>query len=214
MIEHQTHSIVVVGNMNPRIFHPFWFVKEGLIPESEAEAAKIEVIHPDVAVFSTDWMDIQVTRERFIAKTSMEAFFEPLRDFTIGVFDLLGHTPISALGVNFELHVSLRKEKIEELSDQIVPDKFWKERNIDPQLNQFSMRIDKPKGAFFERYIVLKIQPSKLLESGLFLDFNNHFQFSSNPMDLHYSPEVGITLKDEWESIKKEVHEITRSIIK
>lgn len=213
MIEQQAHSIVVVGNMNPRIFHPIWFAKEELLPASEAENARIEVIHPDVAVFSTPWLNIQVTRQQFIANTSMQAYFEPLRDLVIGVFELLGHTPAVALGVNFEMHMPLREEKLAQLSNQMAPDTFWKERNIEPNIEELKIRIDKPKGHISERYISLTIQASKLLDTGLFLSFNNHFQLASGASDFHSARETADILKKEWDAVQKEVIEITQKIV-
>jgi hypothetical protein len=46
-------GIVLVGSFNPRIFQPAWFAAENLIREEEEQAAKIELIHRQVAIFST-----------------------------------------------------------------------------------------------------------------------------------------------------------------
>ena len=45
------HSIVLIGNFNPKIFQPAWFGSEGLIQKKEAEQSTIEIIHPDVVIF-------------------------------------------------------------------------------------------------------------------------------------------------------------------
>ena len=44
-------GIVLVGSFNPRIFQPAWFATENLIREEEEQAAKIELIHRQVAIF-------------------------------------------------------------------------------------------------------------------------------------------------------------------
>jgi hypothetical protein len=44
-------SIVLVGNFNPAIFQPAWLAAKGLIRESEASAAVVEVIHPELAQY-------------------------------------------------------------------------------------------------------------------------------------------------------------------
>ena len=67
-IEIEGVSIVLLGDFNPKIFQPAWFAAQELIRKEEAESAEIEVIHPEVVVFSLDWLRIQVTRNRWISE--------------------------------------------------------------------------------------------------------------------------------------------------
>src|SRR5688500_14696309 len=92
----QSVDIVVVGNFNPAIFHPTWFTSNDLIRAQEADAAEIQVVHPEVASFKAAWLAITCTRDRFHASTTQEAYYEPLRDLAWGVLDLLSHTPLTA----------------------------------------------------------------------------------------------------------------------
>lgn len=49
-------GVVLVGSLNPAIFTPAWFALHGLLPESAAESAELEVAHPQLTRFSTDWL--------------------------------------------------------------------------------------------------------------------------------------------------------------
>jgi hypothetical protein len=54
-------TIVVVGSFNPAIFHPAWFSRCNLIRQEEADSAKVEIVHSEVAQFSGDWFSVQRT---------------------------------------------------------------------------------------------------------------------------------------------------------
>jgi hypothetical protein len=71
-----------------------------LIREIEAQKANIEVIPNEIVRFSLDWVDFEITRERFELKSSQEPYFEPIKDLAISIFNALNETPIKALGIN------------------------------------------------------------------------------------------------------------------
>lgn len=98
--EEYYHSIVIRGDFNPAIFQPAWFAAEKLIGEKEAEAANVQIVHRDAAIFSADWLSLEVTQDRFSASTSHEQYVEPLQDLVIGTFILLSHTPLRMLGIH------------------------------------------------------------------------------------------------------------------
>jgi hypothetical protein len=41
------HSVVLLGNFNPKIFHPAWFGAQQLIGKQEEEGSKVEIVHSD-----------------------------------------------------------------------------------------------------------------------------------------------------------------------
>jgi hypothetical protein len=212
MTEQDTHSIVVVGDMNPTIFHPLWFSKEGIIPEHEAEGAEIRVIHPDITAFAAGWFDLQVTRQKFILKTKMEAYYEPLRDLAVSTFTSLSHTPIRALGVNFEIH---RKVKdLRGLVSKFAPGDFWEDKELNPQFETLSIRLDKKELPNDERYLKITLEPSALIKDGVFINFNHHIgvahdaSHSDNPGHL-----LANIIGENWVRIKDEVSDITKKIL-
>ena len=62
-------SVVLLGDFNPAIFTPAWFVLHGLLPEDVAESAELRIAHRQVTEFVAEWLRIQVTSERFFAET-------------------------------------------------------------------------------------------------------------------------------------------------
>ena len=46
-------TVVLLGDFNPKIFHPMWFANHGVLREAEATEATIEVVHSDVCSFSS-----------------------------------------------------------------------------------------------------------------------------------------------------------------
>ena len=45
-------SIVFIGSFNPAIFHPSWYVAEGLWSKTELENAEVDVIAADIMLIS------------------------------------------------------------------------------------------------------------------------------------------------------------------
>lgn len=119
-------SIVLLGSFNPGIFHPAWFQKEELLPEIEAEAAKIEVISNDIAIFTVAWLRIEAIGDRFVAKTMDESKFGPLRDLVVGMFRLLEQTPITTIGMNREISFELSSdEQWHAVGHALAPKPIW-----------------------------------------------------------------------------------------
>ena len=73
-------SVVFLGDFNPVIFHPEWYLRHGLINEDEGKKAKVEVIMNDVAIVQLQWAVVEVMRERYTAQSNDESHFDPLRD--------------------------------------------------------------------------------------------------------------------------------------
>jgi hypothetical protein len=85
-LEEDHPSIVIVGGFDPRLLHPLWFRSEKLLGQAEADQADIKVIHRDVAEWTTEWLFLQVTRERLLVQAKIESAADLLRDFAIGTF--------------------------------------------------------------------------------------------------------------------------------
>jgi len=108
-------SIVLVGNFNPAIFQPTWLASKGLIRESEATSASIEVIHPEIAQFRAGWLHLAVTTTKFVASTSDPAHRAPLRDLVMGIFELLDQTPTSCIREDWDRVIDEAQAAIETL---------------------------------------------------------------------------------------------------
>lgn len=119
-------SIVLVGDFNPKIFQPAWFAHQGLVRESEAEAATLELIHSDFTSFSTDWFVMQVARERFTVTVKSVAYRQHLKDLVLGTFTKLSHTPVTQMGINANTRLNFRTtENWHAFGHFIVPKANW-----------------------------------------------------------------------------------------
>jgi hypothetical protein len=151
-------SIVVVGDFNPAIFQPAWFAAEELLRSGEAETASVEIVHSDVAIFRTDWLRVQVTRDRLHVQTERESDFGALRDLVVGTLTLLRHSPTRICGINHDVTLQFRdRDQFDELGWRLVPPDNWSEVLERPGmalLQEQGMRTDGREG-----YIRVKVEP-------------------------------------------------------
>jgi hypothetical protein len=103
-VDEELYSIVAIGQMNPRIHHPGWYQLNGLIDDAEfAEAVKGEVlVMAPMAKWQVKDFTIVCQMDRWEVQARDRGRLARLRALTSKLFDdLLTHTPISALGLNF-----------------------------------------------------------------------------------------------------------------
>lgn len=167
--------IVLVGDFNPAIFQPAWLASTGLIRTEEAQSADIKVIHHDLADFSADWLQLQVLPTRFAAVTADAAHIKPLCDFVIGVFSILEHTPVRAMGLNRTMHYRMPShQSYLSFGDQLAPKERWRSLMEEPGL--LSQTIHGKRQGKTSDYVRIKVEVSGLLEpDGVYFESNEHF---------------------------------------
>ena len=92
-LKSQSTTVVAVGDFNPAIFQPYWYSSMGLIGKKVAESSSIQVVHKDVADFSTDWFGLQVLHDRF-SRIASVALLASSNKFQFGNFPGLFHRHI------------------------------------------------------------------------------------------------------------------------
>ncbi len=119
-------SVVMLGDFNPAIFTPAWFVLHGLLPEDVADNAELRIAHRQVTEFVAEWLRIQVTSERFFAET-LQAPHVRLCDLVARTFrEYLHHTPITALGINHDVHFRVESfAERDRIGRTLAPVKPW-----------------------------------------------------------------------------------------
>jgi hypothetical protein len=168
-------AIVLAGSFNPKIFQPEWFVRQGLLPQGEADAADIKVIVPQVCQFETERFVVQVTEGRFVAGSKPNANPAPLKDLVQGTFSILEHTPVTGMGLNCQMHIKIGSEESwHKIGDRLAPKQGWKEI-LEGRPGLLSMTIvthkDKPKGSQFN----VKVESSVKVQFGIYFETNEHY---------------------------------------
>jgi len=169
-------NIVLLGSLNPAIFHPAWFAREKLIQLEEAERADIKIVSPEVSVFSIGWLALEVTLDRFAARTTQIQHLEPLRDLVLGTFSLLRHTPVKQMGINRLAHFrSPSEDEWHKLGHRLAPKEPWAGLLEKPGMRRVSMLGQRPDQ--YRGRITVSVEPSVILKPGfgVYFEVNDHY---------------------------------------
>lgn len=179
-------SLVMLGHFNPLIFSHSWFGWHGLLPEEIVNNARVQIAHPDITKFNADWLNLQVDRERFIINT-VQAPYVRLQDLAVRIFrDQLPHTPLKVLGINREIHFSVKKfEERDRLGRALAPVEPWGEwgKKLEPDgkhggMTTLNMRQLNPEGRTAGGQINVTVEPSNKVGDGLlgvYVRVNDHY---------------------------------------
>ncbi|GMU60014.1 MAG: hypothetical protein AMXMBFR34_17770 [Myxococcaceae bacterium] len=122
----ESASIVMLGSFNPAIFQPSWLALKNLISPSDAQSAEVKLIAPQLAAFKAGGILVEVLQERFMAQADEPQDQVRLRDLAMGVFAILGETPVSRLGLNWTYVFRLEDEKRwHAVGDLLAPKDVW-----------------------------------------------------------------------------------------
>ena len=179
-------NVVLLGKFNPVIFTPAWFAMHGLLPESAAESATLEVAHQQVTRFSTDWLRLEVMAERFFVET-LQAPYIRLRDLIARVFkEHLYHTPLSAFGINRAVHFQVSSLTVRDrIGRTLAPVEPWgtwgHELGLDGEhggMTSLTMSQVDPEGRPKGGRINVKVEPSNRIGQGrlgVYVQVNDHY---------------------------------------
>lgn len=126
------NSIVLLGRFNPAIFQTQWLDRYKILPDQDIQSAQGEkadvqevpfkdgklvisktpemVTTSDFAQLNFPKIKLTVQRERYQCGTFERESFSLLKDVTIKIFNLLSHTPVKAVGINFDAHLEFEKD--------------------------------------------------------------------------------------------------------
>lgn len=179
-------NIVVVGNFNPRIFTVDWLERNELIGPDDAETARQEkemLVTSQVSRIETEWFLLQVLEQR-LSIESRGVVTPKIQDLAIGIFSVLVHLPVGAIGINFDAHYGIGSvDGLHKIGDALAPKGPWHKaypaETHAAGLERLTIRIDPfPRGGEapqFRDYKQYELQPSKHVSNGVYVTYNNHF---------------------------------------
>lgn len=217
-------AIVLVGNFNPAIFTPAWFALHKVLPRSVAESANVQAVLPELSAFSTEWLNLQATTERFSASTQQGPNIRVL-DFVMKVFkEHLPHTPIRAFGINRQVHFATPSHAARDhVGRMLAPLDPWGEWAETLQLNgenggmvSLTMRQTQPDGRPPGGRIEVTIEPSVRIDngrSGIYVSVNDHYEIDQPSSNGNSCMELLKFLEDDFESSIKRADGIVNHIM-
>ncbi len=212
MVELSGVSVVGAGSFNPAIFHPNWLAESKLLARSDAEHALQEiVVSPKFTAFTAGWLIVQVTLEQVVFSTVEEAREQELRDLAKGVFELLPHTPIDAIGINVDSHFRVPSEDAwHEIGDIFLPKNRWEPlfegeewlaRGEGKTVGMRSMTVEvwRPNR---KDYVRVEVAPSaRITPNGVFIGINSHLQLTEGE-DRGTGLQAAQMIAERWEDVR------------
>ena len=202
-------SVVAVGAFNPAIFSPDWLERNKLIGKGDADGATKSsaiIISHQATVFETEWFALQVLENQF-SLTSKGALTPAIKDLAVGIFSLVPHTPITALGLNFLAHFKFGAEaEYHKIGDVLAPKTIWD--GLYPEgrsagMQVLSIRIqDADRGSDLrtgnEKRI--SIQPSDKVRFGVLMLLNDHREIRGSADGIFPADQAASIVDSDWQS--------------
>lgn len=208
-------SIVLLGKFNPAIFTPAWFSWNDLISESSANNANLQISHPQITAFDTDWFKLEVKTDRFSISAAQPSFIH-ICDLAVRIFrDKLFHTPLTALGINKEIHYCVKNfEERMKLGRKLAPVEPWgdwgkeiENNEVPSGVTHLTMTQVKPEGASRTPNCLINVtvRPSALITNGRFgvhVATNDHYALEKENTQTATSEVISLLESNFDRSIK------------
>ena len=205
-VKREGSAIVLVGNFNPSIFQPAWLGRHGLTSEEEADGAKIEIIRPEIAIFTVGGIRVHVQDDRFQVETAQPHLMLALRDLVLGAFRILEHTPVAKLGLNRHMHFQVPSiEDYNRVGHTLAPKKLWDELLEDPTTWGVIVQGGRPNSP--AKYTRIHVGPSHQVQGAVYIHANEHFEAADSTNDFLD------LIRAHWEDSQRFAHETAIGIL-
>jgi hypothetical protein len=205
-------SIVLLGSLNPGIFHPEWFRRQDILSSQDAEAAEIKIVSPEVTEVLFLDMKLDVFPNRLVLETLDASRAEKLQDIVLNVLAKLPHTPITACGLNNTIQFDLADEAYwHKIGHTLAP----KELIWNSVLENPGMALLSVKGALpddFPGEVNINVAPSRKFVHGLLVSSNFHYAVPRDDKGTPRSVEVPQYLQHMWKAALAKAREVADQI--
>ena len=212
-IQGEEASIVLVGNFNPRIFHPDWFIRKQIVGEYDYEGDEVVCV-PDYARLDLpESRTVVVQNDRFIATSSLPSNNQSLADLILNTFDALRETPVTQMGMNYNFIVKFH-EKSEwiQFGTSLAPPEVWsnvagyinetKDKKRASSLGLWSLTMNMPRPDELDGMIRPKIEVTDWGNYVLSFSTNNHVELGDGGVNKaievlreHWSASIELSTK-------------------
>lgn len=202
--EIEAQVLVLLGNFNPAIIQPAWLAHYGLIRQEESDNAKIEIIRPEISIFSVGSVRLITQTETFQIETSAVEEGPTIKDLAIGIFGILEHTPLTSLGINRDMHFKIAKESTwHKAGHRLVPKDLW--GNIMEEPGTRSITVEDNTSKKHGR-LKVRVEPSTKTIPGIYIGTNLHFSVDR--------PAILAVLEEFWDKSQVEARKAADTIMK
>lgn len=193
-------TIVLVGPVNPAMFHPEWFKNNSLIKPAEADGADVRMVSSSLSSFKSDWLDVDVRPERIQLRTQQEPYFPVLRDLALGCLNCLPRVPFSQVGINWEFSFKFPdSDSYHAFGHLLAPKEPWGELLKEPGMLGVAMQAERTDG--FSGTKNYSVRPDLTTDSNdytVIFSHNDHYSFEG--VEALASPELAIDcIEGSWE---------------
>jgi len=213
--EQRGNGVILRGSFNPRILQPAWLAAQGLIREAESENAEIRIVHEQVVAFGLEWANLEVDHDQLVVNSTPKGGTpEQVRDLALGAIEILDHTPIYNVGLQFFGHYGLKDQAArDELGWALVPP-----TPFEGQLARVGMRSLQMAGRRSAEDVggdglMVTVEPSAhIAPNGVYLAVLDQYDVADSS-----EPNVGSSfavdcIKSQWDPSLKRAESITSEI--
>lgn len=212
-------SIVLIGHLNPRIFHPEWLISKDIVSEWDYKTDDTITILPGLAKASLPGgSQLQVLPKQFSIHANKASEFSTTRDIVQNIFSLLSETPLHQVGLNYTSNVKINTPvDWSTFSTKIMPRDVWRTsiKNFDEiakknpnHLGLIDLCYQLPRPDNYEGYIRVQLLNRQESNQTLSILVNSHFE-----LDPHDDGQLQRILNEQWESTINDAIEITNNIM-
>jgi len=179
-------SIVLVGNINPKIFHPEWFIRKGIV--EEWDYSKDEFVSlPDMSQMELpNDRRILALLNQFSIRSSRASEYFSLKDLVMSTFSFLNETPILQMGMNYSSVIKIANPaKWMQFGSELAPQQHWKnaanfinslEQDKQKELGLWELTMNLPRPDDLKGFIRPKIAVLQASQNTLTFSINNHVE--------------------------------------
>jgi len=204
-------GVVVLGSFSPQVFQPAWFARYELIPDSEADEAEIQIVHPQIVSFSTSRFEIKVEQNRLSVISAVVPSHSAIRDLVIGLIDLVPHTPMTAIGINAQYHFRLAsREDLDAIGFALAPPDNWTNHMSYTGMEHLRVqgqRNDRDRPGMLR----VTVQPSTRTVPGVYIEVNDHYALQDQG-DTSSTEQARDVLNREWDSSLGRSDEVAQDV--